>query len=600
VTINSDETHILHEYIKSLTIFEADLELMLQGFEIRYSIDFFDLIEYSFPFLNKHLNINLIEDEKSKYVIKQLGRHIIFSNFGNFCSKPILLLPPHLNELIGFMEVINSSIETYQNLITKREYLANIIQKLEKIKGDKNMNPIDNDLLYKMINSEGKNIAFVLTPSFESDINFFKNLIHEVDIYGKDIKDYISIYSQTKLMSNSILRDRIEAFRPHPSKLLANSRDAEAIQFVLNLNNSLKLDKKIIFYISSAPHMERLQRVDPLFYRINGKDYTLIRNSTYFFVSMLEYMSFIEKERPNSLDYQELLIYIRDEIKLLTCAKERIREVITNSDGVQCGPSNNAIEFPKIKEAEARLAYYSALEADELLEEYLTKRERIDIAFLIKNKLPSPERDYLRKLSVDVTASIDTIINAIKSERFLNYLNGKKMELEFEKIKYILKLLDLTKNIKIKNINEIIEIIHKYQDKEIFALSHDFKIFLEEREIKPLIEKLNTLGLPIIDNASIIGTGNNFALIDEETNKLIYTFEIIENKILVYRFDYELTKSFLKIVIGLSQENLSILSRDLKILLDFLENKINPFLNLNFSHNKELVDLANEALRKMG
>jgi len=598
MTINSDETHILHEYIKNLEIFEADLELMLQGFEIRYSIDFFDVIEYSFPFLNRYFNINLIEDEKSKYIIKQLGRHIIFSNFEDFCSKPILLLPPHLNELIGFMEHINRLIETYQNFAARDEYLSNVIKKLENMRGKEDINSIKNDLLFKIVDSEGKNIAFLLTPSFESDIKLFKNLISEIDISGNGIKDYTNIYSQTKSTNNSKLRDRIEAFRRHPSKLLANSRDAEAIQFVLDLNTHLESDKKIIFYISSAHHIERSQRVDPLVYRINGKNYMLIRNSTYFFVAMLEYMSFIEKERPKKLDYQLFLLYIKEEIKLLTCARERIRAVITNSDSVQCR-SSDAIELAQIKEAEAHLAYNSALEADKLLEKYLGKRERIDIAFLIKDKLPYQEREYLRKLDVEISASIDAIIDAIKSERFLNYLNGRKIELEFEKIKYILKLLELTKNLEIKNTTEILEVIHKYQDKEIFALSDDFRVCLEEKERDLLIEKLNMLGLPPIDSAAIIGAGKNFALINEESNELVYIFEIIDNKILVYRFDYDLTKSLLKIIIGLSQEGLLLLSRDLKILLDFLENRIYPFLNLKFSHNKEIVDLVNEALRKM-
>jgi len=522
MTINSDETHILHEYIKNLEIFEADLELMLQGFEIRYSIDFFDVIEYSFPFLNRYFNIKLIEDEKSKYIIKQLGRHIIFSNFEDFCSKPILLLPPHLNELIGFMEHINRSIEIYQNFAARDEYLSNVIKKLENIRGKEDINSIKNDLLFRIVDSEGKNIAFLLTPSFESDIKLFKNLISGIDISGNGIRDYTNIYSQTKSTNNSKLRDRIEAFRRHPSKLLANSRDAEAIQFVLDLNTHLESDKKIIFYISSAHHIERLQRVDPLVYRINDKNYTLIRNSTYFFVAMLEYMSFIEKDRPKKLDYQKLLLYIKEEIKLLNCARERIRAVITNSDSVQC--SNDAIELAQIKEAEAHLAYNSALEADKLLEKYLGKRERIDIAFLIKDKLPYQEREYLRKLDVEITASIDAIIDAIKSERFLNYLNGRKIELEFEKIKYILKLLELTKNLEIKNTTEILEVIHKYQDKEIFALSDDFRVCLEEKERDLLIEKLNMLGLPPIDNAAIIGAGKNFALINEESNELIYIY----------------------------------------------------------------------------
>jgi hypothetical protein len=388
--------------MNSLEILSEDLRLIAEnGFKIYIAIDFADIFEYCYPFINMSKFTHHNEHKLDLILERQLSRTMLFFKLNNFYSLPILLLPPYLAESIDALKLLEAKLTEYDD-INKRDYVTSIIEKYEI--GDRsNANQINKIL--SLINEAAPELAFIFGASFREGFDIHKELMKDViKPYAGNIRNYYNQILYISEMNNSTIEDIVGKIRSDRGSKINNKRDAKALQYVIELNKTMVLDKSVLILLSSAPHFQLLQSYyKELYMPIFGEEFCLLRNTEFLYVMLVE--------------LGEALGSNEDKIDLSQVEPKDLHRVVESHLKIVKGfydvyEAANAFGLSgKIKE-EFINNYIDIIEFNKLID----RRKKLNVMTLINEFLVDDNRiDYFKKININE----DNIIITLKKLKTL-------------------------------------------------------------------------------------------------------------------------------------------------------------------------------------
>lgn len=264
-------------YRSNLEVLLNDLYLINQrNYEIYFAIDFYDIFEFCFPLigiLNRGLwdlwNNDIM---RRGFLNKQISRSLLFL-LSEMYSGHILLLPPHLRECNDFFRRLSNHVGVYAAKDKQNELLnyisSDISRELKIVNGEDDLEKVLN-----MLNNKSPELLYFFSNNLNKGINALVSLIKEdyvtprIELLPKDEESRIiakRIYEQIAIEiqhdGNNLLEQALKEARNVEEKEFQNRRDAEALRYIKDLNEKWKdrNEKKLIFLVSSAKHMKRLE-----------------------------------------------------------------------------------------------------------------------------------------------------------------------------------------------------------------------------------------------------------------------------------------------------------------------------------------------------
>lgn len=433
------------DYRYDLTLMQSDLELILEGFEIYLAVDFHDIYQYCFPFMDLN-DLKTIQDESKRlsFLKKHITRSFVYFKLEKLYNVPILLLPPYRRECDDFIKRLNRHTSRYIAENIQREIdiklIKSIIKNYNSSEGD-----TDLDKLVNTMDQKALELIFFMNRSQHSGIDLLEELFQKyikidpsflqygTPLYAGYLKDIV--YRATKLSimngENSGYEDKLKQIRPYYDKEAQNKRDAEAIRYVYNINKELINYKKAVILFSSAPHMSRLMReslnaTDENFMtiEISKKSFHIVRDSKYIYTSLLE----ISK----CLGYEKLKESNRNKCRDATECKNLLESVIKDKTKLE--------KFLYFVPEQANIAGVLKPEiCRQNLNDLINLNQEIsniEISLLIKDCAENANLLEIKNLIglKDISETLELMDRAIKSNEFEDEILKRSIELELKRL----------------------------------------------------------------------------------------------------------------------------------------------------------------------
>ncbi len=294
-------------YKKSLEMLEGDLELISKyNCEIIVSLDFYDIFEHCFPFERR-------TKDKTHILRREIGRWGLLSHTNMLYEFPILLLPPYLEECIEFI-TLSERIDNKKDFKSEIDYIYEIFAHFDTI------NEMNSKELLDSLCKVAPDLVFLFSPNFYGGIDLFKNLMRNCinpkpdNIVPGLFMDYINVVRE---INEQDPNQFMKLMRGRKNKNIQNYRDAKAIQYVIELNE--KINDNIIILFSGANFMKSLINTNKFNKNIGGKNYSILRNTDFLYIALLEILSFMSKNNISMDDFkaEDLLLTIKSELEML-------------------------------------------------------------------------------------------------------------------------------------------------------------------------------------------------------------------------------------------------------------------------------------------
>ena len=353
----------LEEYVEDLTQFKDDLDLKIDGYDIFLSIDFYDILNFSFPFsLHSRFNAKWDNEDYLKYYYNyQISRITMFFMLEKFYKKPNILLPSYVTECDDFIDYMDIQVDRYIFEGLKKIQENPSIEIGEIIKECKESGNYDKLIVY--INDNYPQLIYYYNRGYASGLEVFNNLLTKYftddisilltdEIGIKNDLNFILINYVPKLIDRERIEILVQAARRNKERRFQNKRDAEAIYLTLCLNEIYNSHKKAFCLFSSANNLKGVMSI-PIWNvnktSISGKEFKILRDSRFFLDIMFEINSYInykldkmnirdlDKMRIEEIDFRDLSLAITKTLSKLNFynsylfgAGGRLTEIIQN------------------------------------------------------------------------------------------------------------------------------------------------------------------------------------------------------------------------------------------------------------------------------
>lgn len=284
---------------KRINLVKRDQELILQGWEIYFALDPYDIAEFCFPFSTNMLeSLRLPKIEEISRL--QNGR---WEAIYNVTNRPVLLqrYEKELNDTLDW-----ASWSKF--VVTESEILDDYLRELH-IKTDADPDETK-DVLADLNDNDISSLIAVVTGIISIGFRRLSEIAHKLSLRGsldddpkkrlflrerKNVVDLIiktfeKYFEKQRPGGNTKARGEDSALRSHKSIEDNNRRDAQAVDQLLQLNEIYNKHQKIILYFSSAPkslYLDESEEVKKYYPHIDGKPYELVRTATDLFVYMV-------------------------------------------------------------------------------------------------------------------------------------------------------------------------------------------------------------------------------------------------------------------------------------------------------------------------
>ncbi len=494
IPIIKDYKRWAEEYEKPLAILENDLRLVSQhGLKIYVAIDFCDLFEHCFPASEIFRGDRSLGEKlrREQYLKRELARCGLLYFMNQIYAKPLILLPPYLAESLDFFSIMPRRLNWIYDKNNKdliRDYLSKIFEEFKEV----DLKSLDKRNLYNIldkINKIAPDLAFVLSPSFMSGIDGFKNLLKEhLTPCPKDIENYMDIIYMTREMDSVHINEIVDILRP--KHIIQNRRDSRAIKYIEEFNKKFGNEKALIL-LSSSNHFKLFRELikcnepiaiesktyPPIFCEkdIFGSKCHLIRSTRPFYVALIEICNLLGKGNVEAKDFDINDIKIDDLCRMVASDLITIRNFISFTE-------NSLVNICGAAGWDAR---YDTLTKFVELKEYFDRRERIDIVVLLKKLYPLVDNlEHLNEYADrELVSSLEQIRQIVNSKDFGNSLCQKIYEIEWE-IKFELWYNALLKDLPIDKYGPgiFIGIIDK-DSREVFEFIDRLNEILKKKEL---------------------------------------------------------------------------------------------------------------------
>ncbi len=478
-----DELKKYSQYVeslhKSITELSGDIELLQQGWQLQYVIDFSELYYYMHPFWDTRVRsvIQKLPDETDNDAMlrEQITLNFILTGLP---SKPILL-PPYQVELRDHIRLLKYQVEDSKNLRRldfERALAGEIVnhesfQVLEKtLNGHKGSDVISVEVQYAIIdfikaNFKSLYLLLVLSPELTKDsldtaASLFRNktILQYNEAFaslGLDIKE-VMIESEKWF---SLLRQEEE-----PRKNYARYLDGIASAYVHLINSKLNPLKKAVFFVTRSRRMPQVLN-DKLLAVIDstGRTLPVIRNLDYF----MTYLRMFRKDLGES----------KIEIKNTEHIIERFQEILTFHK------MQEQMRIPRLDE--------KAKEVFVDLNNNINSRENLNIA--------------LGKIGIDANLQRSITANQFISDR--NY------ELARQIYDLVVNNSDIQLSIKSTSLQLLNELNSKFSDVDLLLTGNS-------KETSRIVEKLSSTFLKKQKTFLLEAMGSEMPIVVKFSDKL--------------------------------------------------------------------------------
>jgi hypothetical protein len=511
-------------YFRSLSKLKGDLDLKQKNkSNIYVAIDFYDLYEHCFPDLEMITGENI--SLRENYIKRQISRFALIYLFKNIYNHPLIILPPHLNELTSFYKIYDSKIER----ALKTDDFTGIQKYIEKIFSDySDINILTTRDLIEKLERDAPDLAFLFSPCFMAGLKglrglFANNMISPI-IQDPNLNSdaFYALIRTVSIKENIELEDLVykwtlfikdrtpDEFRRTKRN---KSRDAKAIQYLNEINKALS-EKDILLLVSSDPSLNKrkFQRDSIIAKRIFGEVYPLIRTTHPFYIALIELCNIIGLEKIKSL-------------RTINVDNSTLGKMHANiSQDLQT--LSNYLNFTETSAHVGLSGRYSDLlevlvRASTGLRNLIDRRDRTSLLILIdKFYMEKDLFNWNEDLRSEIIKYFEDLKSEIKTKDFSNILFDRILEFEVEKIAFIrwLNTIDTFDNLP----SDI---------KDSSNYGQYFQLFLGENldlSIESLVKLFSKAGIDFPQNAQVFNLKekNVWAIFNmKEENDLIFIIE---------------------------------------------------------------------------
>ena len=562
------------DYKDHLSILKRDLELYIdKDSKIFISLDFKDIFDYSFPDLHifRKKSFKALEDSRNDFLRKALTRYWLLEFKSFYTENGIVILPPYMAEAFDLFKMFNNRLMEFikRNEKDKENFIKFLKKGLEDIdfSSDSDMN-----LFLERLESTASYLAFLLTPSFDEDINTLKDLLK-----NKLLTKQLMISEYEKIIFRSFLRDFprtrqiLDAIRP--MRIMQNYKDARAIQYIEDINNEIENNQLFLLVSSSKLFIDyfaylRENNISSYQKTINGRKYPPIRRLVTFEVALLELCDYIGEKYVNEptfdnipnfefkeIDYKRMLAKVKIDLDVLSKYIEARKGEIDTIDGGK---------IKEIIEDDINLKFMK-------FEKNIDRRQKTDLILMMKKMCQNDDalfrlEKYLGKGNQLISALIDMgkwgeevePHNLLKHK--INAIRAERRDIE--------RNLDRNyRNISKEDINYEIE---------IYNFGKMIRDILEDGSLIELMNELNFNNLEYPEDPELIKCGNGLWILqgkNDESN--IYYLENRDSNYIYYRWNLISIRRILnQIKSGLENGILDPSDLSTATIMTKLENKI--------------------------
>jgi len=494
---SKDYFNWLLEYSKTISkIISFFNEIKHEKRQIIFAIDFYDILLYSFPFLEIPLD-KYDEKVKNRLVLNYLARSYVI----DYYKKEKVILPPYIDELNNYFAFFNkfvnnhlSSTEDINKCLTEILNESNEEEKKKLIV--EKFRDINQYLMLVYDDTDSRKILQSLFDETEGNNNRF--------LYLEDLSLDNNVIYDMLLSDNSDIENKFNKIRKNKRKIIQNIIDAKSIQLVNDLNN--RQEKYLFFIISGAHSMTEFFDGYPEYTEKNSNFISLE-----FFKVLIDLTYDLDKES-QTYDYdciikraeakaeEVILLYGQNlsEFKdiISTCPVIKEQKSLQISDELVCLP--NCPNFDRCKKL--------LLEENiDNIKNYIEKKQ--NAKYIIKGVNPFTKRnvDIEKKFENKISKlkEFNSIINDEKNRKFYIERNNlfERMYID-ENYIFLAKMTPYTQKISINTIegfndfpfyiffkkeSKLLHFIEKMQDKindrDIEALTKLFQELVEHSVI---------------------------------------------------------------------------------------------------------------------
>lgn len=403
-------------YIIELNRLEGDLEFILnRSGKIFLAVDSYDLISHVFP--EKYIES---KGDKELVIKRTIARGFLLNQLMAIYTYPLILLPPHLTEIIDLFKIIRNDLDSSFNL-QYEEDLKNQIDSILFQLEDSNDSEV-NQLLTEL-EKNSPMLGMIFSPYFMSGLNGLTSILREkISPNPSSIEKYGNI-SFIEDIENKYYKE-IKKIRP--AKTIPNIRDSMAIQYIEELNNRMDKDELLLF-VSSSEVFDLFIESNAIFRSIHSRRYELIRGMVTFYFALIEanlllsgYGENDPLKTPYDLTNQQLTLLLK-EIKY----KCNLLKLIGNiTDGFVYSIESGSLS--------GRYAQsYLFIEEIYTLKGFMEEREKDIILSYINHYFNYDDISYLNKYCDDeIIKNLQRLVKEISSKEFTSMLQGKISEID--------------------------------------------------------------------------------------------------------------------------------------------------------------------------
>jgi hypothetical protein len=376
-----------------ISLVKSDQELILDGWEIHFAPDIYDLGDFCFPFDPE----NVLKDLKPNRVAEksrlQNGRYEVMYNVTH---KPILL-ESYEEELASFLRWAR-----WSKLVVKESDFIDPLLSAFDIQTDGDPKEV-RETLSKLTDKDMSSVLVVATNLASTGIKRLGEIVNKLAVHGSlDNKPGERPILRRRSEVVNIILDRFRqyfednkghsrgedlsqrgdddnlAFRSQAKIDANNRRDAEAFDQLLQLNEIYNKEKHMILYFSSAPkslYLDRSLELKEKYYpQINGKPYDLVRTATDLFVYMV-YKGDAGETIPRTQSAKHRLNELEQLIKQIENIKEAFEE------------ASATCKHCTIDIAQKRCDYGVLCDGVKRYGHYIEQREELNVNYSLQKRL---------------------------------------------------------------------------------------------------------------------------------------------------------------------------------------------------------------------
>jgi hypothetical protein len=402
-----------------IKLVKRDQELILEGWQIHFAPDPYDIGEFCFPFSPSHLFRDLTPAKVAEISRLQNGRYEVMYNVAH---RPILLAP-YEDELAATLRWAGwSSFATRDS-----EFVDHLLSAFHISADDEKGET--KETFSQLTDDDMSSVLVVATNVAATGVKRLGEVVNNLAVHGsldnrparklnlkerREVIDTIINQSFEKYFEDN--RSAKGSVRSKSSIEGNNRKDARAFDQLLQFNQIHNKEKHLILYFSSAPkslYLDRTPELKKYYPHINNEPYDLVRTATDLFVYMV-----YKGDTPDPIQRTKAAKYRLNELEKLLGKIENIKDAFEEAS-LNCLHCNEDIK-------KERCVYGTLCDGVKKYGQYIEQREELNVNYSLQKRVA----DILEKTSTQSARNKHRSVLIALQEVLDEKVKAKNQEME--------------------------------------------------------------------------------------------------------------------------------------------------------------------------